>query len=162
MDTTAYVDIPLYTAYKKDSDCEYLDGSKYRYVMKFEKDWLAMNTFWSVTTYRLAGHFHNSDPIRRYLIHSPSFSSLQKDDVGSMTIYLQRESPGREKENNWLPPPKGLFFIVVRIYLPFEQPVRLNHEDSSLKKAVKARWRYFFFLFILCLKMIPALIAVCR
>ena len=138
MDTPAYIDIPLYTAYKKDSDCEYLDGSKYRYVMKFEKDCLAMNTFWSLTTYRLAGHFHNNDPIRRYLIHSPLFSSLRKDDDGGMTIYLQRESPGREKENNWLPPPKGLFFIVVRVYLPLEQPGRLRREELSLKKTVNA------------------------
>jgi len=138
MDMPAYIDVPLYTAYKKDTDSEYLDGSKYRYEMKFDKDCMAMNTFWSLTTYRLSGLFHKNDPIRRYLIHSPFFSSLRKDDDGGMTIYLQRESPGHEKENNWLPPPKGLFFIVVRIYLPTEEITDMD-EEVSLKKSFNVK-----------------------
>jgi hypothetical protein len=136
MDTPVYIDIPLYTAYKKDSDSEYLDGSKYRYVLKFDKDYWPLTVFWSLTTYRMSGNIRKSDPVRRYLIHSPLFSGLSKDVDGGLTIYLQRESPGRDKESNWLPPPRGLFFIALRVYLPKQDPLIKRTDVLSLERSV--------------------------
>jgi hypothetical protein len=131
---TAYIDIPFCTAYKKDSDSEYLDGSKYQYTLKLDKDYLSMTSFWSLTVYRLSGHFRGNDPVRRYLIHSPLYPNLRRDEDGGVTIYLQRESPGSEKENNWLPPPKDLFFVVMRMYMPAGEARIAEIFEPSLKK----------------------------
>lgn len=131
---TAYIDIPFCTAYKKDSDSEYLDGSKYQYTLKFDKDYLSFSSFWSLTVYRLSGHFRGNDPVKRYLIHSPLYPNLQRDEDGGMTIYLQRESPGIEKENNWLPPPSDLFFVVMRMYMQNGYTGITPIDEPSLKK----------------------------
>jgi hypothetical protein len=134
MKRPVYIDTPLYVAFKKDSDHDYLDGSKHRYILKFDNDHLPPNVFWSMTLYRLSGHFRKNDPVRRYLIHSPMFSSLSKDDDGGLTIYLQRDSPGLDKETNWLPPPRDLFFIVMRMYLPMKGSVVIDLDGPHVEK----------------------------
>jgi len=50
--------------------------------------------------------------------------SLQKDADGGVTLYVQHESPGKDKESNWLPAPGGPFFTVLRLYWP--KPEALN------------------------------------
>src|SRR5215510_7797878 len=135
MERTSYIDIPVYSAYNKDSDQDYLDGSKHRYVLKFDSEHLPpSNVFWSITMYRLSGRLRLSDPIRRYLINSPMFSRLQRDNDGGMTIYLQRSSPGKDKESNWLPPPRGLFFVVIRLYWPLGEEMMYQFSEPSVKK----------------------------
>jgi hypothetical protein len=39
---------------------------------------------------------------------------------GSLTLYIQNESPGPDKEANWLPAPKGKFLLMLRLYWPKE------------------------------------------
>ena len=43
---------------------------------------------------------------------------LKRDADGGMTLYVQNESPGKDKEANWLPAPNGPFFAVMRLYWP--------------------------------------------
>jgi hypothetical protein len=59
-----------------------------------------------------------ANPLKRYLINSPMLPSLKRDADGGVTLYLQSDSPGKDREANWLPAPKGPFAAALRIYLP--------------------------------------------
>jgi hypothetical protein len=92
-----------------------------KYVLTFPAGQLppvAKEGFWSITMYNLPQRliFHN--PIERYALGDRS-TGLKHNDDGSLSIYMQPDSPGKDKEANWLPtPPAGPFFYVVRLYLP--------------------------------------------
>lgn len=92
-----------------------------KYVLTFPAGQLppvAKEGFWSITMYNIPQRliFHN--PIERYALGDRS-TGLKTNDDGSLSIYLQPKSPGKDKEANWLPtPPEGPFFYVVRLYLP--------------------------------------------
>jgi hypothetical protein len=62
-----------------------------------------------------------ANPINRYLINSPMLPGLKKNPDGSLTIYVQKDSPGVERESNWLPAPGGTFYLVLRLYWPKEE-----------------------------------------
>jgi Protein of unknown function (DUF1214) len=54
----------------------------------------------------------------RYLIDSPMLPQLKRDADGGLTLTIQNESPGKNKEANWLPAPKGPFTMYMRLYWP--------------------------------------------
>ena len=83
-----------------------------------------VNAFWSLTMYELPQSLLVANPINRYLINSPMLPSLVPDADGGYTFYIQNESPGIDKESNWLPAPKGPFALVLRLYWP--KPDALN------------------------------------
>jgi len=58
------------------------------------------------------------NPINRYLINSPMLPGLKKNPDGSLTLHLQKDSPGADKESNWLPTPNGEMYLVMRLYWP--------------------------------------------
>jgi hypothetical protein len=58
------------------------------------------------------------NPINRYLINSPMLPGLKKNADGSLTIYIQKDSPGKDKEANWLPAPNDTAYLVLRLYWP--------------------------------------------
>ena len=58
------------------------------------------------------------NPLKRDLINSPMLPGLVKNPDGSLTIYVQKDSPGKDKESNWLPAPDGRFYMVMRLYWP--------------------------------------------
>jgi len=62
-----------------------------------------------------------ANPIDRYLINSPMLPSLKQNPDGSLTLYLQKDSPGADKEANWLPAPAGPIYVVLRLYWPKSQ-----------------------------------------
>ena len=70
--------------------------------------------------YELPGSFLVANPINRYLINSPMLPQFAKDADGGLTLYVQNESPGKAKEPNWLPAPKGPFIAFMRLYWPKE------------------------------------------
>ena len=108
----------LYPFYRTDSDGEPLDGS-HAYTLRFGPDQLPpVNAFWSVTMYDGKRMTLVENPINRYLINSPMLPSLVRDKDGGLTLHVQHESPGKEKESNWLPSPAGPFYAVLRLYLP--------------------------------------------
>jgi hypothetical protein len=59
-----------------------------------------------------------ANPLNRYLINSPMMPDLKKDKDGGLTLYVQNESPGKDRESNWLPSPKGKAKLVLRLYRP--------------------------------------------
>ena len=56
--------------------------------------------------------------INRCLINSPMLSGMKKNPDGSLTLYVQKDSPGKAKESNWLPAPDGPVYLVMRRYWP--------------------------------------------
>jgi hypothetical protein len=112
-------DEAMYPMYDKDANGAKLDGSAQRYTLRFAKGELPpVNSFWSLTMYDLPSQLLVKNPIDRYLINSPMLPDLKTDADGGLTIYIQAESPGKDKEANWLPSPKGPFMMAMRCYWP--------------------------------------------
>lgn len=109
----------IYPTYFTDADGKKLDGATHRYVLRFESDALPpVDAFWSLTLYELPSSLLSANPINRYLINSPMLPNLKRDADGGITIYVQHDSPGNDKESNWLPAPKGPFWTILRLYRP--------------------------------------------
>lgn len=77
-----------------------------------------VNSFWSVTIYDGKTQLLIKNPINRYLINSPMLPDMKKNADGSLTLYIQNDSPGEDKEANWLPAPKDTIYLVMRLYWP--------------------------------------------
>src|SRR4029077_2711722 len=102
---------------------EELDGSKHNYTLTFAKgQFPPVNAFWSVTMYDGTTQLLIENPINRYLINSPMLPQLKKNPDGSLTLYIQKDSPGKAKESNWLPAPNGPIYLVMRLYWPKTEP----------------------------------------
>lgn len=98
---------------------EVLDGSKHNYTLTFPAgQFPPVNAFWSVTMYDGKTQLLIENPINRYLINSPMLPGMKKNNDGSLTLYIQKDSPGADKENNWLPAPNGPIYMVMRLYWP--------------------------------------------
>ena len=96
-----------------------MDGSKHNYTLTFPAgQYPPVNAFWSVTMYDGVTQLLIKNPINRYLINSPMLGDLKKNPDGSLTLYVQHESPGGDRESNWLPAPNGPIYMVLRLYWP--------------------------------------------
>jgi hypothetical protein len=108
----------MYPIYSLDADGQKLDGTK-RYSVRFGPGQLPpVNAFWSLTMYELPASLLVANPLNRYLLNSPMLPQFVKDADGGLTLYVQNESPGANKEANWLPAPKGPFVMFMRLYWP--------------------------------------------
>lgn len=106
-----------------DIDGQVLDGSQHNYTLTFAAgQFPPAKAFWSVTMYDSKTQLLIDNPINRYLINSPMLPQMKKNADGSLTLYIQNQSPGKDQESNWLPAPKGPMFIVMRIYWPRTEP----------------------------------------
>jgi hypothetical protein len=106
-----------------DADGQPLDGSKHNYTLTFAAgEYPPVNAFWSVTMYDGKTQLLIKNPINRYLINSPMLPNMKKSDDGSLTLYIQKDSPGKDKETNWLPAPNGPIYLVMRLYWPKTEP----------------------------------------
>jgi hypothetical protein len=111
----------MYPFYAVDEAKQKLDGAN-RYTVRFAPDQLPpVNAFWSLTMYEMPKSLLVANPINRYLINSPMLPQLKKDADGGLTLLIQNESPGKDKEANWLPAPKGPFMMAMRLYWPKEE-----------------------------------------
>jgi hypothetical protein len=87
-----------------------------KYVMSFKKGLTPpVNGFWSLTMYD-ANYFFVDNPLNRYSISARQPLKMNAD--GSIDLLIQNESPGADKESNWLPAPKGKFLLMMRLYWP--------------------------------------------
>lgn len=99
-----------------DADENSLTGAN-KYVMHFAKDEIPpVNAFWSVTLYDADG-FPTDNNLKRYAIGDRDELDFNPED-GSLDLYFQHESPGTDKESNWLPAPTGDFNLTMRLYAP--------------------------------------------
>jgi len=121
-----YANDPVEATYpltRTDSTGETLDGSKHNYTLTFPAgQFPPVNAFWSVTMYDGKTQLLIENPINRYLINSPMLPDMKKNADGSLTLYIQKDSPGKAKESNWLPAPNGPIYLVMRLYWPKETP----------------------------------------
>jgi hypothetical protein len=109
----------MYPAYRVDADGLALDASKNRYSVRFAPgQFPPVNAFWSLTMYELPASLLVANPLNRYLINSPMLPNLKLDADGGLTLYIQHDSPGADKESNWLPAPNGSFWVALRLYWP--------------------------------------------
>src|SRR5277367_5477078 len=98
---------------------EKYSGAK-KYVLHFDKGQMPpVDGFWSLTMYD-AAYFFVPNPINRYTVSQRNKFAVNAD--GSVDIYIQNESPGKAKEQNWLPAPKDRFILMMRLYWPKETP----------------------------------------
>jgi hypothetical protein len=110
----------LYPVLAVDSEGAKLDGAN-SYTVRFPAGELPpVNAFWSLTMYELPASLLVANPLDRYLLNSTMLSQFVKDAGGGITLYLQNQSPGKDKEANWLPAPKGPFWVIMRLYWPKE------------------------------------------
>ena len=113
----------MYPYTRTDAAGELLDGSKHKYSITFAPGQLPpVNAFWSVTMYDGKSQFLVKNPINRYLINSPMLPAMKKEPDGSLTLYIQKDSPGADKEANWLPAPDDEIYLVMRLYWPKPTP----------------------------------------
>ncbi|QDW41919.1 DUF1254 domain-containing protein [Bradyrhizobium sp. KBS0727] len=113
----------MYPYTRTDATGEPLDGSKHKYTITFAPGQLPpVNAFWSVTMYDGKSQLLVKNPINRYLINSPMLPAMKKDADGSLTLYIQKDSPGADKEANWLPAPADKIYLVMRLYWPKPTP----------------------------------------
>ena len=102
-----------------DGDGKRFDGAN-KYVLRFAKDEIPpVDAFWSLTMYDKDSYLIDNS-INRYALGDRSRCKFDSD--GSLTLYIQSESPGTDKESNWLPAPKsGPFKLGMRLYVPKKQ-----------------------------------------
>jgi hypothetical protein len=109
----------MYPMTRVDISGETLDGSKHNYTLTFPAGQLPpVNAFWSVTMYDGKSQLLIENPINRYLVNSPMLPDLKRNGDGSLTLYIQKDNPGADKESNWLPAPNGAIYLVMRLYWP--------------------------------------------
>ena len=126
----------IYPIAYNDSEGRKLDGHKHQYTLTFPEGQLPpVNAFWSVTMYDGRSQLLVTNSINRYLVNSPMQPGLKKNPDGSLTIYIQKGSPGSDKESNWLPAPDGYFYLVMRLYWPKETALRGDWEAPGVVRA---------------------------
>jgi hypothetical protein len=108
----------VYPTSEIDADGNPYSGSK-KYVVHFPQGQTPpADAFWSITMYN-GDYFFVDNPLNKYTV-SPR-NELKYNADGSLDLYIQNESPGKGKEANWLPAPKGKFVLMMRLYWPREQ-----------------------------------------
>jgi hypothetical protein len=126
----------VYPIAEVDSDGKPFSGAG-KYTLTFAKGQRPpVNGFWSLTMYD-AEYFFVANPLNRYTLSQRN--DLKENDDGSVTLYLQNESPGKEKESNWLPAPaRGRFILMLRLYRPKEKDPSIldgSWKPPAVKKA---------------------------
>ncbi len=103
-----------------DAKGETLSGAN-KYTLTFAKGQTPpVNAFWSFTMYMIdQGWWFVPNPLNKFTVSMRDHPKFNAD--GSLTLYFQNESPGKDKEANWLPAPKGEFIPMLRMYWPKEK-----------------------------------------
>lgn len=117
----------IYPTYLVDNDGSPFDASINKYTLTFAGGQLPpVKAFWSLTMYDGKTQLFIHNPLDRYLLNSNMIDDFVYGADGSLTLYIQKDSPGKELEPNWLPAPDGPFYAVMRLYGP---------EDAALDGA---------------------------
>jgi len=122
----------LYPPYFVDAEANKLDAAKHRYELRFDKGQLPPAVaFWSLTMYDGKSQLLVANPLKRYLVNSTMLDSFKYAEDGSLTIFVSKDSPGVDKESNWLPAPDGPFYCILRLYIP--KPAAFNGQWKQPK-----------------------------
>ena len=116
----------VYPMAKVDGEGKALSGAN-KYVLHFAKgDLPDVKGFWSLTMYRIEGFFV-ANPLDR--VNLSQRSNLNFNEDGSLDLYIQKDSPGKDKEVNWLPAPSDAFVLFLRLYWPNEKAPTILDES---------------------------------
>ncbi|HZL69800.1 MAG TPA: DUF1254 domain-containing protein [Candidatus Limnocylindrales bacterium] len=127
----------VYPLSQKDANGDDYNGADHKYVIHFEKgQFPPVKAFWSITLYD-PDFFFVPNSINRYELSRRNKFITNKD--GSVDMYLQAESPGKAKEANWLPAPKGKFVLVMRLYWPTSTPPSILDGSWTPPAATRAQ-----------------------
>ena len=109
-----------------------LNGAN-RYTIHFDKGATPpVDAFWSITLYDADG-FQVDNVLHRFAVSSWMPFAFNSD--GSLDLYFQNDSPGKDKENNWLPAPKGAFNLTMRLYSPQSAALTGKWNPAAVKQA---------------------------
>jgi hypothetical protein len=121
----------IYTDF--DSDGQRLNGAN-AYTVTFAKGSTPpVSGFWSLTLYN-KHHLFEPNTLNRFSLGTKS-KSLQYNADGSLTLYFQNESPGADKESNWVPAPKDEFSLYIRAYWPKQQIIDGSWVPPAVRRA---------------------------
>jgi len=121
----------IYPTTQVDSEGRRLDGA-HRYVLRFGKDSLPpVRAFWSTTMYD-KDFFLVPNSLNRSAISS--WMNLERNADSSVTIYVQKDSPGAARESNWLPAPNGDFVLMLRMYQPEQAVIDGRWKPPAVKR----------------------------
>ena len=121
----------VYPLTEVDARGEPLDGTQ-RYLMHFVKgETPPVKGFWSLTMYN-SEYFFVDNPLNRYTL-SPR-NALKYNPDGSLDLSIQHDSPGAEKEANWLPAPAGHFVLMLRCYWPRETLIKGTWKPPAVQR----------------------------
>lgn len=121
----------LYGFARTDDSKQPLTGQN-RYELTFPKGMLPPAKYWRISMYDLNGFFVDN-PIRRYGFGNMA-EKAQLNPDGSITVYIQHESPEQNKKANWLPAPADGFFLVIRLYQPEEKMYKGDYILPAVSK----------------------------
>ena len=128
----------IYPTYLADAQGTPLNGSQNKYTVTFKKgEFPPVTAFWSLTMYDGKTQLLIDNSLKRYLLNSPMMEQFVLGEDGSLTIYVQKESPGKELESNWLPAPDGPFYVVMRLYGPKKEALEGKWVSPALVKISK-------------------------
>lgn len=124
----------IYPVTRIDSSGKPLNGA-HQYVIHFPKGQMPpANGFWSLTLYddKL---FFVPNKLNRYALSQRNLFKENRD--GSIDLYVQHQSPGHDKESNWLPAPEGNFVLMLRCYWPREALLNGSWNPPAVQKVKK-------------------------
>ena len=126
----------IYPIYLSDAEGQPLNAVENSYTLTFEREKLPpVSAFWSLSMYDGQTQLFIHNPLDRYLLNSTMMDDFIFGEDGSLTLYIQKESPGPELEANWLPAPDGPFYAVLRLYGPKETALSGNWVNPPMVKA---------------------------
>lgn len=125
----------IYPTYMSDSDGAPLNTGENSYTLTFQKGELPpVEAFWSLSMYDGLTQLFIHNPLERYLLNSNMIEEYVYGADGSLTFYIQKDSPGPELEPNWLPAPDGPFYTVLRLYGPEESALSGEWVNPAMVK----------------------------
>lgn len=127
----------VYPNTEVDSSGQKLSGAN-KYTLHFPKDGTPpVNAFWSFTMYMIdEGWWFVPNRLNKFTVSMRDNPKFNSD--GSLTLYFQNESPGADKEANWLPAPKGDFVLMLRMYWPKDASPSILNGSWKVPAVVKA------------------------
>jgi len=126
----------IYPAYILDDEGSPFDASQNKYTLTFEQGSLPpVKAFWSLTMYDGKTQLLIDNALDWYLLNSNMMDQFEMNDDGSLTLYIQKDSPGKDLESNWMPAPDGPFYTVLRLYGPEENALDGSWISPPMKKA---------------------------
>lgn len=119
--------------YETSASKKKLNG-KNQYELRFEKNSLPpVNAFWSLTAYPVSQQYSVFNPYSPYTISSNGHTFRLNED-GSLTLYLEKDSPGQTRQSNWMPVPEGKFFLLLQLYQPKEEVLKGQWPSPKITK----------------------------